>query len=77
MRQEMTGIWDAVALAGPYANNLHLAAGKQSSPRSRQIATPTPYHSIFLQAGCFQGAQPIVSKHRWTSLVSSGSSGKF
>ena len=25
MRQEMTGFWDAVASAGPYANNLHLA----------------------------------------------------
>jgi len=24
MRQEMMGIWDAVASAGPYANNLHL-----------------------------------------------------
>jgi len=26
MRQEITGFWDAVASAGPYANNLHLAA---------------------------------------------------
>jgi len=25
---------------------------KQSAPRSRQITTPTPHHSIFLQAGC-------------------------
>jgi len=24
----------------------------QSAPRSRQITTPTPYHSVFLQAGC-------------------------
>jgi len=24
-RQEMTGFWDAMASAGPYANNLHLA----------------------------------------------------
>ena len=29
------GFWDAVASAGPYA------------PRSRQITTPTPHHSIF------------------------------
>jgi len=27
MGQEMVGFWDAVASAGPYANNLHLAAG--------------------------------------------------
>jgi len=25
MRQEMMGLWKAVASAGPYANNLHLA----------------------------------------------------
>jgi len=25
IRQEMMGFWDAVASAGPYANNLHLA----------------------------------------------------
>jgi len=26
MRREMVGFWDAVASAGPYANNLHLTA---------------------------------------------------
>jgi len=35
MRQEKMGFGDAVALAGLYANNLHLAT------------TPTPHHSIF------------------------------
>jgi len=39
MRQEMTGLGMAVASAGPLR--------KQSEPRSRQIATPTPHHSIF------------------------------
>ena len=34
------GFWDAVASAGPYANNLHLAADK--------ITTLTPHHSIFI-----------------------------
>jgi len=24
----------------------------KSAPRSRQITTPTPHHSVFLQAGC-------------------------
>jgi len=40
MRQEIMGFWDAVASAGPYANNLHLAADK--------ITTLTPHHSIFI-----------------------------
>jgi len=35
----MLGFWDAVASAGPYA--------KKSAPRSRQITTPVPHHSIF------------------------------
>jgi len=35
----MMGFWDAVASAGPYANNLHLGP--------RQITTPTPRHSVF------------------------------
>jgi len=41
MRQEMMGLGDTVASAGPYANNQHLA------PESRQTITPTPHHSIF------------------------------
>jgi len=44
MRQEMMGLGDAVASAGPYANN--------SAPCSRQITTPTHRHSVFLQVGC-------------------------
>jgi len=39
MRPEIMGFWDAVASAGPYANNLHL------TPDS--ITTPTPHHSTF------------------------------
>jgi len=37
------GVWDAVALAGPYTNNLHLAPDRQ--PHQHLI-------SQFLQAGC-------------------------
>jgi len=43
MRQEMMGFGDAVALAGPYANNLHLAP---------DMTTLIPHHSVFLVAGC-------------------------
>ena len=45
----MTGFWDAVASAGPYANNRNLAANRQ--PQQHFI-------SRFLQAG---DAQPTVS----------------
>ena len=37
MREDMMAFWDAVASAGPYANNMHLA----------QMTTTTPHHSIF------------------------------
>ena len=38
MRQEMVGFWEAVASAGPRANNLHLAT---------DITTATPRRAIF------------------------------
>jgi len=49
----MIKFWDAVASAGPYGNNLHLA----------QITTPTPHHSIFYRLDTPTGAQTTVSKH--------------
>jgi len=36
---------------------------KQSAPRSVQITTPTPQHSIFYRPDALPGAQPTVSKH--------------
>jgi len=36
---------------------------KQSAPRSRQITTPTPHHSIFYRPDALPDAQPTVSKH--------------
>ena len=39
MTQEIIGFWDAVASVGPYANNLHLAPDR--------ITTPTPHNLIF------------------------------
>jgi len=39
MRQEMIGFWDGTGISWTIC--------KQSAPRSRQITTPTPYHSIF------------------------------
>jgi len=39
MTQEIMGFWDAVASVGPYANNLHLAPDR--------ITTPTPHNLIF------------------------------
>jgi len=39
MRQEMMGFGDDVASAGPYANNLHLAATENH--------ITTPHHAVF------------------------------
>jgi len=45
MRQDMTGFWDAVPSAGPYANNLHLAPDRSSlnfyRPDALSDAQPT------------------------------------
>jgi len=56
MRREMMGFWDAVALAGPYANNLHLAPDRQ--PHQHLITQ-------FLQARC-------SSWHRTNSASTDG-----
>ena len=52
----MMGFWDAVASAGPYANNLHLALDRQ--PHQHLIT-----HSIFYRPDALPDAQPTVSKH--------------
>ena len=36
---------------------------KSSAPRSRQITTPAPHHSVFCRPHALPDAQPIVSKH--------------
>jgi len=51
------GFWDAVASAGPYANNLHLTPDRQ--PRQQ-----------FLQA--LPDSQRTVSKHFKAILLSEG-----
>ena len=35
----------------------------KSAPRSRQITTPAPHHSVFYRPGAFPAAQPTTSKH--------------
>ena len=45
---------------------------KQSAPRSRQITTPTPHHSIFYRLDALPDAQLTVSKHwrqKWNVLA--------
>jgi len=36
---------------------------KQPAPRSIQITTPTPHHSIFYRPDALSDAQPTMSKH--------------
>jgi len=55
MRQEMMGVLGmAVASAGPYANNLHLAPDRR--PHQHLI-------NQFYRPDALPGAQPTVSKH--------------
>jgi len=54
MRQEMMGFWDAVASAGLYANNLHLAPDRQ--PHQHLIGQSVKLDVV-------RDAQPTVSKH--------------
>jgi len=35
----------------------------KSAPRSRQITTPAPHHSVFYRPDALPGTQPTVSKH--------------
>ena len=40
----------------------------KSAPRSRQITTPTPHHSVFYRPDALPAAQPTASKH-WRHYV--------
>jgi len=55
MRQEMMGFWDGCGISWTIC--------KQSAPRSRQITTPTPHHSVFYRPDALPDAQPTASKH--------------
>ena len=35
----------------------------KSAPRSRQITTPAPHHSVFYRPAALPAAQPTASKH--------------
>ena len=41
----------------------------KSAPRSRQITTPAPHHSVFYRPDALPAAQPIASKH-WRHHIS-------
>ena len=40
----------------------------KSAPRSRQITSPTPHHSVFYRPDALPAAQPTASKH-WRQLL--------
>jgi len=52
-RQETTGFWDAVASAGPYANNLHLTPDNHTNTSSFSFYRPD----------ALPDSQPTASKH--------------
>ena len=41
----------------------------KSAPRSRQITTPVPHHSVFYRPDALPAAQPTASKHWRQALV--------
>jgi len=43
----------------------------KSAPRSRQITTPTPHHSVFYRPDALPATQPTVSEH-WRLQRASG-----
>ena len=49
----------------------------KSAPRSRQITTPAPHHSVFYRPDALPAAQPIASKHSRKTLYIGKSSGKW
>ena len=55
MRQEMMGFGEG--------SGISWTTCKQSAPRSSQITTRTPHHSIFHRPDVIPGGQPTVSKH--------------
>jgi len=57
MRQEMMGFWQAVASAGPYANNLHLTPELQTDNYTNTSSLN------FYKPDAVPDAQPTVSKH--------------
>jgi len=44
----------------------------KSAPRSRQITTPAPHHSVFYKPDALPATQPTASKHwRVTTIINS------
>ena len=41
----------------------------KSAPRSRQITTPAPHHSIFYTPDSLPATQPTVSKHKYIGTI--------
>jgi len=53
MSQEMTGFWDTLASAGPYANNLRLAPDSHTNTSALNFYRPD----------ALLDTQPTVSEH--------------
>jgi len=41
----------------------HQLGHMQGAPRSKQIITPAPHHSVFYRPDALPAAQPTVTKH--------------
>ena len=57
-----TRIWNLLKQETVSGSGISWAVCK-SAPRSRQITTPAPHHSVFYRPDALPAAQPTVSKH--------------
>ena len=60
-------IWILMKLASVSSSGISWAICK-SAPRSRQITTPAPHHSVFYRPYALPATQPTASKH-WSIQV--------
>ena len=60
--RKVTPIWILLKQETVSGSGISWAICK-SAPSSRQITTPAPHHSIFLQPDALPAAQPTASKH--------------
>jgi len=56
-------IWILLKQETVSGNGISWAICKSDLPRSRQITTPAPHHSVFCRPDALPAAQPTASKH--------------
>ena len=61
--RQVKPIWILLKQETVSGRGISWAIWKKSAPRSRQITTPAPHHSVFYRPDAIPAAQPTASKH--------------